>query len=408
MHQRVVGVVENMSYLDTGDGQRLEVFGSGGAQRVAATLSGRFGYDVPLLGEIPHRKRGHDHGLPVRDEPAGVTGEAFRRLRTNLGFMELCDRRSLVFAAVADQRNSVHVPTNLAYSLAQAGWRVLLVDLDLRRSTVGDAIGIRGGTGLADVLLGHAELPSVLRETTDPRLRVVLSGTVQTGPSDLLSGPVMNNVLRRMEQEYDYVVLHAPPVLSYTDAAVVSRAATGAFLTVAVGRTRSHELTTALSAMEKAQVKPLGLVLTGTTLLDGLAAFIGSGFRRRRQSADAPDAASGSAIRPQVVPVRTVPRKPTGPPRISTQNPPNAQGFPTTQNHPNGSNAPHPPAPRPAPQRTPPASPHQPTTPEPQGTAPAPMADKRKRPALTGSAERRPEPTDPSRQAPDTRFDGPA
>jgi ATP-binding protein involved in chromosome partitioning len=68
MHQRVVGVVENMSYLTLPDGQRLEVFGAGGGQRVAATLSKRFGYDVPLLGEIPldpRLREGGDAGTPI-------------------------------------------------------------------------------------------------------------------------------------------------------------------------------------------------------------------------------------------------------------------------------------------------------------------------------------------------------
>ena len=68
LHQRVVGVVENMSYLDTGDGQRLEIFGSGGARKVATTLSERFGYEVPLLGEIPldpRLREGGDTGTPI-------------------------------------------------------------------------------------------------------------------------------------------------------------------------------------------------------------------------------------------------------------------------------------------------------------------------------------------------------
>jgi len=72
LHQRVVGVIENMSYLDTGDetagGQRLEIFGSGGAQKVATTLSERFGYEVPLLGEIPldpRLREGGDTGVPL-------------------------------------------------------------------------------------------------------------------------------------------------------------------------------------------------------------------------------------------------------------------------------------------------------------------------------------------------------
>jgi ATP-binding protein involved in chromosome partitioning len=74
MHQRVVGVVENMSYLpcphcaETGTEHRLEVFGSGGGDRVAATLSARFGYDVPVLGRIPldlALREGGDAGRPI-------------------------------------------------------------------------------------------------------------------------------------------------------------------------------------------------------------------------------------------------------------------------------------------------------------------------------------------------------
>lgn len=68
MHQRVVGVLENMSYLQIPGGDRLEIFGSGGAAKVAETLSARFGYDVPMLGQIPidqHLREGGDSGEPI-------------------------------------------------------------------------------------------------------------------------------------------------------------------------------------------------------------------------------------------------------------------------------------------------------------------------------------------------------
>jgi ATP-binding protein involved in chromosome partitioning len=84
MHQRVVGVVENMSFLacphcaEEGREHRLEVFGAGGGARVAKTLSHRFGYDVPVLGEVPidlSLRAGGDTGLPIveshPDSPAG-------------------------------------------------------------------------------------------------------------------------------------------------------------------------------------------------------------------------------------------------------------------------------------------------------------------------------------------------
>ncbi|WP_141014097.1 Mrp/NBP35 family ATP-binding protein [Nocardioides sambongensis] len=95
MHQRVVGVVENMSYLpcphcaEEGKDHRLEVFGSGGGDRVAETLSGRFGYDVPLLGRIPldlSLREGGDAGKPIVDaDPTAPGAVALNEIAERLG-----------------------------------------------------------------------------------------------------------------------------------------------------------------------------------------------------------------------------------------------------------------------------------------------------------------------------------
>ena len=82
MHQRVVGVVENMSYLpcphcEPSADHRLEIFGSGGGERVASTLSARFGYDVPVLGQIPldtSLREGGDAGKPIVESDPTAPG----------------------------------------------------------------------------------------------------------------------------------------------------------------------------------------------------------------------------------------------------------------------------------------------------------------------------------------------
>ena len=95
LNQRVIGVVENMSWLPCphcGPSHRIDVFGTGGGARVAATLSERFGYDVPLLGEVPLDPRlrtGSDVGAPVvLDDPSSAASEVLNRLAK-----ELADRR---------------------------------------------------------------------------------------------------------------------------------------------------------------------------------------------------------------------------------------------------------------------------------------------------------------------------
>ncbi len=95
MHQRVVGVVENMSYLPCphctpeGTDHRLEIFGSGGGDRVAATLGARFGYDVPILGRIPidiSLREGGDAGKPIVEaDPTAAAARELTRIATTLG-----------------------------------------------------------------------------------------------------------------------------------------------------------------------------------------------------------------------------------------------------------------------------------------------------------------------------------
>ena len=91
LHQRVIGVIENMSFLvcpHCGPEHQIEVFGSGGGARVAKTLSARFGYDVPVLGQIPLEeslREGGDAGKPVVDsDPTSASAQALSAIATTL------------------------------------------------------------------------------------------------------------------------------------------------------------------------------------------------------------------------------------------------------------------------------------------------------------------------------------
>ncbi len=226
---------------------------------------------LPVLAVLPSVRRSRRGGTAGPDELAGPAGEAFRTLRTNLRFLESAGQRSLVVTAVADHGDGARVAVNLARSLAQAGRRVLLVDVDLLESPVAEMLGLDATSGLADVLTGRAELGRVVRSTKQAGLRVLLSGTPHLGPSDLLSSPGLTGMLRHLEQDHDYVVLHAPPLLRSTDAAVVSDATGGTLVTVAAGHTRAQDLQTALAALANARVTPLGVVLSGGRPRDALA-----------------------------------------------------------------------------------------------------------------------------------------
>lgn len=89
-HQRVIGVVENMSFLVQSDGSHLEVFGAGGGQAVTARLTAQLGYEVPLLAQVPldiSLREGSDRGRPVTAaaEEEGAAAAALREVARTLG-----------------------------------------------------------------------------------------------------------------------------------------------------------------------------------------------------------------------------------------------------------------------------------------------------------------------------------
>ncbi len=220
--------------------------------------------ELPILAVLPRVKRSQQHALLTPTDRSTASADAFRTLRTNLRFVEVKEQRSLVVTAIADGADGAHVPANLAWMLAEAGNLVLLVDVDLRDSAVEAAMRMAPAAGLAELLTGQVDLSDAIRPTDHQNLQVVLAGATPPNPSELLSAPLMTTTLRRMKSKYDYIVLHAPALLSNSDAAVVSRIAGGTLVTVTIGRTRAQEVAPAMTVLTNVGVRPLGLVLTRT------------------------------------------------------------------------------------------------------------------------------------------------
>lgn len=261
--------------------------------RIRAADDVRVVTDLPVLGVLPRLKRAGPTGLVARDEPDGLAGEAFRTLRTNLRIVQATGRRCFVFAAATDGHDTATGLANLAWTLAQVGHRVLVVDFDLRHGRMAAAFGLENGPGLSDVLAGRNELAQVMQATDQPRLRVVSSGLRQVSPSDLLRPRVIVGLLRRMEQESDCILLNAPPILANSDAALLSSVVGGAFVTVTVGRTRLPQLATALGVLDQVGASPLGLILTGARGSSGRP--IGPSAARLRPRRRTPESDSAAA-----------------------------------------------------------------------------------------------------------------
>jgi receptor protein-tyrosine kinase len=199
-----------------------------------------------------------------------TTREAFRVLRSNL------------VVAIADLPNPVVVVTsanegegktsacvNLAQSLAAAGPRVVLVDLDLRNPQSHRLLGTNNTVGVSDVLLDRRPLDECLRYVQLPvadssrvaGMYFLSAGPHVGNPTELLSTPRTGRLLEVLSAQADIVLLDAPPVLPVADTLVIGRLATGAVLVVEARHTPAPAVQRAKDALTRNQTRLLGVVL---------------------------------------------------------------------------------------------------------------------------------------------------
>ncbi|MGP3535778.1 polysaccharide biosynthesis tyrosine autokinase [Microbacterium sp. RD1] len=218
--------------------------------------------DRPVIGAIPFDPKAKERPLILDADPHNTRSEAFRALRTNLQFLEMDGGHSFVVTSSLPSEGKSTTALNLALALADAGKRVALLDTDLRKPKVAEYLGIEGGAGLTDVLIGRARVADVMLPWGKRPLYVLPAGKIPPNPSELLGSKQMGQLLDALGKEFDVVLCDAPPLLPVTDAAILGRSTTGAIVIVSAGRTTVNQLGGAFDALDTVGAKIAGVVLT--------------------------------------------------------------------------------------------------------------------------------------------------
>lgn len=214
-----------------------------------------------VLATVGYDVSAPDRPLVVQTDPQSHRAESFRRLRTNLQFLDLGDRpKTIVVTSSLPGEGKSTTSVNLALSLADAGGRVLLIDADLRRPSVAGYMGLEGAAGLTTVLIGRAELEDVVQPWTNG-LHILPSGQVPPNPSELLGSTAMARLLEEAADQYDMVLVDTPPLLPVTDAAILARLTGGALVVVGADKLHRAHLAESIASLETVNARVLGLVL---------------------------------------------------------------------------------------------------------------------------------------------------
>jgi capsular exopolysaccharide synthesis family protein len=266
---------------------------------------------LPVLGAIPKaRVLAMGRNVTVHDiVPVAASGgaeegsypvppwaAAYRALRTSLLVSRGEATRVIAITSAVPFEGKTSTALNLAVALAQLGKRVLVVDCDLHKPQLAEALGLPQDVGLAEVLSERAERARAVYATRIPGLFALVAGSPVPDPSAILHSEAMGRLLAELRAEFDHVVLDTPPVLAVPDAVLIGRDADGVVLCIKGGGPSREQVVRARDELLQARVRILGVVINGFVVEDeGEKSYAYGAYGRRTSSVTMPVSASWSS-----------------------------------------------------------------------------------------------------------------
>ena len=268
-------------------------------------------YSLPVLARIPRERKARTtipgrrrfrYGPRRRLRKALAPGqlspttlEAFRTLRTMLAATRQehghSEGRSVLVTGPSPSEGKTTTAINLASSFALAGNRVILIEADFRRPTIGEAMGVRPPAGIGKVLLGNVPLEEALvpARPFGDSLRLLLVDRADSWLAEVLSLPAAGGLLDEAERLADYVVIDSPPLTEVIDALPLARQVDHVVLVVRLGSSNLSQLTRLGDLLDQNDITPAGFVVVGVGRSDETSYYISSRGKRARDDSAAPE-----------------------------------------------------------------------------------------------------------------------
>ncbi len=221
-------------------------------------------YDLTVLGSVVDMA-GKKHNIEtfVRDNPLSPTAESYRLIRSSL-LLSTPEHppRVILMTSMVQQEGKSTTTKNLAHILAQNSKKVLIVDCDMRRPRQHSMFGIVNNYGLSNYLSGNIdEKQTLIRQVPDSEVYLITSGPVPPNPAELLHSSKMLQLVKEMQEQFDFVLLDSPPVQQVTDSFALAPIADGTVIVVRAGHVTYDLLDSGIKRLREGHGKLLGVVL---------------------------------------------------------------------------------------------------------------------------------------------------
>ena len=187
--------------------------------------------------------------------------ETMKSLRTNLQFAGR-NVKTIVITSCFPNEGKSDVSFQLAKEIGNIGKKVVLVDADIRRSNFVTRYRVdKAIKGLSNYLCGSVEMEDVCYQTNFDNLDIIFAGSLVPNPSELLEEGALEDLINYLKDQYDYIIIDTPPVMSVADATIISKWCDGVVWVIEQGRVSYRIAQKAKKLLVQAGCKILGVIL---------------------------------------------------------------------------------------------------------------------------------------------------
>ena len=224
---------------------------------------------VPYLGDIPVFEGHLNRSIAVRESGRDQVSEAFKILRTNMGFMSRGKQQQVILTTSSNAHaGKTFVSMNLGMTLAFSGNKVLMIDLDLRRRTLSKHMGQRSNPNGATKYLSSPNVNindiitnSGLHETFD----FIYAGLQPPNPAELLMSQRLDDLIAECRKHYDYIIIDSVPAMIIADAMITSRVADLSIYVVREGLLERQQIPDINALHTQQKLNNMCIVLNGAS-----------------------------------------------------------------------------------------------------------------------------------------------
>jgi capsular exopolysaccharide synthesis family protein len=234
---------------------------------------------VPMIKSRGPVSGGAGVNLPSVSDRRGVVAEAFRTMRATLAMISGRDKhRVFLITSAIPGEGKTFTSSNFAATLAQQGFRTLLIDADLRKPSVSKLFFNENlQPGLSEVLMGSTPLDQAIVPTKVENLSVLPAGGIAPNPSELLAHAQFDEIVQKLKEQYDRIVIDSSPVLAVRDPLLLAKSVDACCLIVRAGRSPSKASVQAVRLLAEAETPASGIVLN--SVRHGNSAYYAYAYR---------------------------------------------------------------------------------------------------------------------------------